>query len=126
MDEDEFEYEVKNNKDELEQRSYKSSRYIKEYFSSQAKLTEFLFDKNIISYKSIADVTGLTEVLVRNTVTKATKNPEVSVRRAIHIFFNKDYYEELGKYATLCEKCTKRACKQYYFAHVRCRNYKEK
>lgn len=125
MSEDDVDVEILNDNNELEIRLYKANRYIKEYYKTQEKLTEVLFDKNIISYKLIADTLGLTETVVRNAITKSTANPDVSVRRGIHIFFNKDYYKELGEFATLCGKCTKK-CKQEYYMEVRCKKYKEK
>lgn len=114
---------VKNGKKEL--RPYRASRYIKEFYDTQDKLTESLLDSKLITYKSIADTIGLTEVVTRNAITKQTKSPQAKARRQLHIFFNKDLYKELGEYANLCSGCTKR-CKQHYFVDVRCKKYKEK
>lgn len=114
---------VKNGKKEL--RPYRASRYIKEYYNTQDKLTESLLDNKLITYKSIANTLGLTEVVTRNAITKQTKNPQAEVRRQLHMFFNKDLYKELGEYANLCSRCNKR-CKQHYFVDVKCKNYKEK
>lgn len=90
-------------------------------------MTKELFDKNIITYKLIADITGLTETVVKNIITKETKNPDIEARRMIHIFFNKDFYEkELGKYNDRCIGCKKKCKIDYYAAIVVCPNYKEK
>lgn len=126
MDEDDVEVECEDNNGGLIYRPYRANRYIQEYFSNQDKLTEFLFDKNVISYKLIADTLNLTETVTRNAITKRTVSPKLEVRRLIHMFFNKDYYEELGKFATLCAKCARRKCKQNYDAQVECKNYMTK
>lgn len=125
MDEDDIEAETIGKDGKKELRPYRASRYIKEYYDTQDKLTESLLDNKLITYKSIADILGLTEVVTRNATTKETKNPQPNVRRQLHIFFNKDLYKELGEYANLCSGCTKR-CKQHYFVEVKCKNYKEK
>ena len=90
-------------------------------------MTKELFDKNIITYKLIADITELTETIVRNTVEKQTANPEIHVRRKIDMFFNKDLYEkELGKFNDRCMDCKKKCKQPYYSTIVVCPNYKEK
>ena len=94
---------------------YRASKYIKEFYSSQKNMTKNLLDSGLLTYKKIADVLGLTETIVRNTITKTTKNPEVANRRKIHMFFNADFYEkELGKYTNKCTEC-KKHCKQFYW-----------
>ena len=124
--EDDIEVEKLNDNNEIELRSYRALKYINEYFKNQDKFADYLLKEKIITYKSIANIIGYSETITTNAITKTTKNPDVGVRRAIDIFFNKDYYEkELGLYASLCEKCTKR-CKQHYFVEVECKKYKAK
>lgn len=125
MNEDDVEVKIINDDKKEEIRPYRASRYINEFFNTKDELTKELFDKKIISYKLIADTLGLTEVVVRNAITKETKTPQQEVRRKLHMFFDKDLYEELGGHANLCNSCTRR-CKQHYFVDVRCKNYKEK
>ena len=125
--EDDIEVEVKNDEDEIEIKTYRANRYIKEYYKTQAKMSEELLKKNIVTYKMISEITGLTETVLKNAITKETKNPELSTRRAIHIFFNKDYYSELGKLAKKCESCKGCKCEyEYWTSVVYCPNYKKK
>lgn len=119
---------MKNDDGETEFRPYRSSRYIREYYGSQDEMVDELLNKGIISYKSIADTLGLTETLVRNAMTKETKNPQIEVRRRLHIYLNNDLYEkELGKYSQRCTESCSRRCKQYYFSDTTlCSRYKRK
>lgn len=124
--EDSIDVEKLNDDNEIEIRTYKSLKYINELFGGQEKFAKHLLDNEIITYKLIADTLGLTEVVVRNAIMKQTKNPQPEVRRGLEVFFNDDLYKELGLYASLCEKCTSRKCKQFYWVEVKCKNYKEK
>ena len=128
LPEDDIKVPIKNDNGEIELRPYRSNRYVSEYYGSQDKMIEELFDKGIISYKLIADILGLTETLVRNAITKETKKPQTEVRHGLHIFFNKDLYEkELGKYNDRCAESCSRRCKQYYFSDTTlCSRYKRK
>lgn len=111
----------------MELKPYRANRYIEEFYENQDNMIDELFDKNIITYKLIADTTGLTETLVENTIEKETKNPDIEARRMIHIFFNKDFYEkELGKYNDRCMGCKKKCKQSYYATIVVCPNYKKK
>ena len=58
--------EIINNDGEKELRPYRASKYITEYYKTKNKLTDALFDKQIITYKSIGDVLGYTETITRN------------------------------------------------------------
>lgn len=98
-------------------RPYRASKYITEYYKTKNKLTDVLFDKQIITYKSIGDVLGYTETIIRNAVTKSVKNPDIKLRRAIHIFFDKDFYATLGKYNGVNDEC-KKECKHPYWVDV--------
>lgn len=110
-----FEAVDKNSKAITETRPYRANKYIKKFYGNQKNMTKYLLDNGILTYKKIADVLGLSETIVRNTITKTTKNPDVSNRRKLHIFFNVDFYEkELGKYTNKCTEC-KKHCKQFYW-----------
>lgn len=128
MDEDDVEVEVINDEGEKELRPYVANKYIKEYYKNQDNMTKELFEKGILSYELIAEVTGLTRTVVENTITKTTKEPEIETRRMIHLFFNKDFYPELGEYNLKCMDCSRRrGCKQHYHVDVIvCPNYKKK
>jgi len=41
----------------------------------------------------------------------------INERRQIEMFFNKDYFPELGEYNAKCSKCNKK-CKQHYWADI--------
>ena len=75
--EDDIGVEVKNDEDEIEVKTYRANRYIKEYYKTQAKMSEELLKKNIVTYKMISDITGVTETILKNAITKETKNPEL-------------------------------------------------
>ncbi len=110
-----FETVDKNSKAITETRPYRANKYIKKFYGNQKNMTKNLLDSGLLTYKKIADVLGLTETIVRNTITKTTKNPEVANRRKIHMFFNADFYEkELGKHMDICVSCQK-SCKQFYW-----------
>lgn len=101
-------------------RTYRASRYIKEYYETQDNLTDELFDKKIITYSSIGQVLGVSGTIIRNAITKETKNPQPNVRRGLDIFFNKDFYEELGKYSGVSEECKKECQHPYWVNVLRC------
>lgn len=126
LSEDDVEVEIEVD-GEIEVRPYRASRYISAFYGNQDKMTKYLIDNKIITYKLVAEITGYTETLISNVMEKKTKNPNVRVRRAVDIFFNKDYYEkELDKFADRCENCKLRSCKQSYWVEVRCPNFKAK
>ncbi len=105
---------------------YRAKRYIESYFDGQDNLTDYLFKKEIITYDLIANIIGSTRTIVENTITTNTKNPDVRVRRGVHIFFNKDFYEDkLDKYNSKCMDC-KRKCRQGYWVRLSCSKYKAK
>lgn len=128
--EDEVEVELKNDNGELETRLYRASRYVTSYYEDQDNMSKEILENNVITYKMISDITGITEAVLKNAINKETKNPEKATRRAIEMFFNKDFYEELGKYATKCEGCKKcKGCKSKYFywiSVIHCPMYKKK
>lgn len=126
LQEDDVLVEAKNDYGEIEARPYRASRYISAFYGSQDKMTEALFNKEILTYELIAATLGLTETLVCNAIEKETKNPQLEVRRGLHIFFNKDFYEDnLDKHHSTCENC-KNTCKQEYWVGLSCRKFVDK
>lgn len=125
---DDVSVEIKNDKGELELRPYRANRYIREYYGGQDKMTEELLEREIITYKSIADTLNLTETLVRNAIEKSTQNPQLHVRRGLDIYFNRDLYKkELGDYNDRCQNSCSRRCKQFYYMDTgACSRYKQK
>lgn len=126
MNEDDIEIEIANDTGEKDVKSYKASRYIKSNFTSQENLTKHLFDEGVISYKFIADTLSLTEAVVENAMTQKTKNPQIDVRRKLHMFFNKDLYDKNGKYNTKCASCKKRCKQEYWVDLIQCKKYSKK
>lgn len=127
LSEDEIEVELENKDGEIEIRPFRANRYITEYFKNQDKMSEYLLKENIITYKSIGEVLNITPTIVENTITKKTANPEKRNRRLIHLYFNKDYYTELGMYADKCMDCKGCKCKQEYWVDlISCPKYKKK
>lgn len=126
MNDDEVEIEIINKNNETEIRPYVANKYIKEYYKTQEKFIDTLFSKNIVSYKLIGEIIGYSETITRNAITKSVATLDVSTRRAIDIFFNKDYFEELGKYTDRCTSCNKK-CQQFYWVSlIGCGKYTEK
>lgn len=127
LPEDNIEVNMKNDKNEIEIKPYRANKYIKEFYGNQKNMSKSLFNSGLLTYKKIADTLDLSETIVRNTVTKSTKNPDVSSRHKIHMFFNKDFYEkELGKYTNKCNDC-KKTCKQFYWIlSINCLKYQSK
>lgn len=123
-----MEIKIRNDDGEIEIKPYRANKYIKAYYGSQDDMTKELFKRGKISYETIADILNLTPTLVKNAITLKTENPQVEVRRKLHIFFNKDLYEkELGKFDNRCRNSCSRRCKQYYFADTSlCSKYKQK
>lgn len=125
LTEDDIEIEIEVD-GEIEIRPYRANRYVSAYYKNQDKMTKYLIDNVIITYKLVAEITGYTGTLISNAMTKSTKNPDAGVRRGIHNFFNFDFYEkELGKYTDRCSEC-KNSCKQFYWVEVWCPNFKAK
>lgn len=120
LKEDNIKIEFQEDNGEVELRPYRANRYIGEYYGSQEKATKELFDKEIITYDIVAKVISLTPTVVKNIINKEIKNPNSNARRRIEIFFNKDFYKELGRYNDrFCANCTKRKkCGQAYWVDV--------
>ena len=83
-------------------------------------MSDELLKNEVITYKSIADTLGYTETVIRNVVTKSIKEPDVRLRRAVHIFFNKDYYKELGEFSGVSDVCKAKCQFPYYMDVVKC------
>lgn len=125
--EDDIEVEIKNDEDELELKNYRANKYVKEFYKTQDKMSEELLNNNIITYKMISDITKISETVLKNAIEKTTKNPDLETRKAVHVFFNNDYYKELGIYAKKCEDCQGCKCKYDYFVSVvYCPKFKKK
>ncbi len=126
IDEDDILVPIEDKDGSIVSSPYRAKRYIEAYFDGQDNLTEYLFEKCIITYDSIANIIGSTKTVVENAITTSTKNPDVEVRRDIHVFFNKDFYEgKLDSYNAKCMDC-KRKCKQGYWVGLSCNKYIEK
>lgn len=127
--EDDIEVQKLNDKNEVEIKPYRASKYIKEYYTNQDKFTEALFKQNVITYNLVGNILGLTPTVIKNTITKSNKNPDIKVRRQLEVFFNKDFYKgELPALNEVCKTCAKKAdCGQYYWVDlVGCKKYREK
>lgn len=114
-------------KEEDEIKIYTAAKYIEIFFESQDNLTDYLFENNIIEYSLVSEMVKIKEKRLRELLDGSAKKVEKSERRAVEIFFNNDFYEDLGKYADLCSKCSVRKCKHdYWITVVSCQNYKKK
>ncbi len=87
------------------------------YFDTDEEYIDYLFDNRILTYKLISKHTGLHTVRIKNLLQKDVKRVPTNERRKIEMFFNKDYFPELGKYNSKCSKCNKK-CKQHYWTDV--------
>lgn len=109
-----------NVENKTEERPYTATKYIKGHFGDVDSLSNYLFDNNIISFKIISDMIGVTPKRIEELISGKAKKVEKNERRAVHLFFGKDYYEDIGKYnETHCEDCTKKkSCGQDYWVSV--------
>ncbi len=121
-----FEIEDDNGNTTIKIKPYRANRYVKKFYTSRKNMTKKLLEKGLLTYKMIAETLDLSETIVRNMITKSTKNPPINNRRKLHMFFNEDLYEkDLGKYVSKCTKC-KKHCKQFYWvSNIRCKKYEE-
>ena len=129
LPDDDIVVQIKNKENEPEYRPYRANRYIEEYYETQDKLTDKLFDSGVLSAGVLSEMSGFSETIINNLITKSTANPDIRARRAVHMILNSDYYEsELGSLNTThCSKCTKRRqCGQHYWVDiVSCSKYKK-
>ena len=116
--EDEIEVEVTNDEGELELRPYRALKYVKECFANQDKCTQYLFDNRLITYEMISEIINIDENRLEKLLNKDIKVPDVMERRYIELFFNKDYFSELGNYTEICNGCSKKCQKPYWVGVV--------
>lgn len=117
---------MKNKDDEVEYRPYKAKKYIEEYYKTQNNMIKELFDKKILTYELVSDITGIKIDVLKDMINKKIKQPDIRLRRRLHIFFNKDFYKHLGEYNSRCMDCRWRKCKQPYYVTIDvCLKYKK-
>lgn len=124
--EDDVSVEVENDEGEIETRTYRASKYIDQHFDTLDSMSDELLKDKVITYESIGEILGLSETVVENAITKKTQTPQREIRRAIHMYFGKDYYPEIGKYAAKCNDCSKKCKYEYWIGVIACPKYKKK
>lgn len=117
MNGDDIEVEKLNDKNEIELRPYRGKKYVDELFGGQDKFTKYLLDNNILTLEIVSKYTKVKPNRIAELLTKKAKNVEVRERRAIDVFFNKDYYEKLGKFNGINDTCRKQ-CQFPYWVTV--------
>lgn len=118
LSEDNIEIEKENDDGEMELKPYRAVKYVKERFVNQDKYSEYLIENRLLTYDKIAVVINIDENRLKKLINKDMDSPDSGERRTLELFFNKDYYPELGKYNNVCESCTKRECKQAYWVQI--------
>ena len=129
LKEDDIEVEKLDDDNELIIKSYRSLKYINEYFGNYEKYTDYLFDNNILTYELVSKYTKVEPSRLKELLSGKADKVEVSERHSIHIFFNNDFYEKLGTLnERYCKNCTrnKKCGLEYWVAVVQCPKYKEK
>ncbi len=114
---DDIEVEKKDEDGEMSLCPFRANKYIKKYFGKQNKYTKHLLDNKIIAYDVISKITKIRKNRLKRLLKKSIKKPTINERRQIEMFFNKDYFPELGEYNVKCSKCNKK-CKQHYWTDV--------
>lgn len=125
---DTIDVEVENDKGDLVNKNYVASRYIEEYFDTHEKLTDYLYANDLLDSKTVGEHTGLNSNRVDDLINGDAKRVDIGERHAIHIFFNKDFYEDLGKYnQKVCNECrTRNTCGQpYWVSVISCPKFKQ-
>ena len=124
--EDDIDVPITNDEGELELRPYRALKYVKEIFANQEKCTQYLLDNKLITYEMISEIIKIDRDRLENLLSKKISEPEIKERRQIEVFFNRDYFEELGKWNDMCTKCSKK-CQQFYWVNlISCNKFKEK
>lgn len=119
LKEDDIEIEKLNDEGETEMRSYRSLKYIKEYFGNHEKYTEYLLENKILTYEKIAECVNIPVRRLKELLKGDIGNIEVSERHVLDIFFNYDLYSHLGMMCKYCSDCTKRrSCGQDYWVRI--------
>lgn len=127
LSEDNIEVEKENDEGEMELKPYRAVKYVKEYFINQDKYSEYLIESGLLTYDKIAEIINIDKNRLKKLANKEIDKPDIGERRTLELFFNKDYYPELGQYSNVCESCTKRECKLSYWVQViNCPKYKKK
>ena len=112
---------IKNEDGKMEDLPYRANKYIKRYFKNQDNLTNYLFDKCILTYELISKITGIEASRLKSLMRGRLKKVDADERRQLEIFFNKDYYKKLGKLNSKCCSCKKqKKCGQHYWVNVVC------
>ena len=114
---DDIEVKKKDKNNKLTLNPFRTNKFIKKYFGTQNKYTKYLLDNEIITYDTISKITKIRKNRLKRLLRKSIKKPTTNERRQIEIFFNKDYFPELGEYNSKCSKCNKK-CKQHYWTDV--------
>ena len=123
---DDIEVEKLNDKNEIELRPYRGKKYVDELFGGQDKFTKYLLDNNILTLEIVSQYTKVKPNRIAELLTKKAKNVDVSERRAIDLFFNKDYYEKLGKYNGVNDICRKECQFPYWVKVDHCGKHSKK
>lgn len=111
-----------------EARSYRAVKYIKGYFGTTEKMTEYLLEKKLLTFKTISDTIGLEEKRVKELMSGKAKKINNHERRMIDLFLNNDLYKDLEHSTSAhCSDCTKtKKCGQPYWVDVvSCPDYKK-
>lgn len=103
-----------------EEMEYKAHKYIKGYFGDTDIMTEYLLENEILTYKNVADIVGVTEKRVKDLMSGEATKVGNHERRMLHVFLDRDVYEELEHTtANHCGECTKnKKCGQPYFVDI--------
>lgn len=127
LSDDDIEVEKLNDNNELELNPYRAGKYIKEFFKNQDKYSNYLLQENILTYETISQIINIKINRLKELLGGNAKNVEISERRAIHIFFNKDFYKKLGKLNSHCKNCmnNKTCGQEYWVTVVHCPKFKD-
>lgn len=126
LSEDDIAVDKPNDKGAMELKPYRAVKYVKEYFDNQDKYSEYLIENKLLTYDKIAEIIDIDKNRLKKLINKEVDKIDNNERRRIELFFNKDYYPELGKYNSVCEGCSKRGCKQVYWVMmIGCNKYKK-
>lgn len=106
-----------NDDGEVELKPFRAKKYVDELFKGQDKFIKHLLDNDILTLETVSIYTKVKPDRIAELLTGKAEDVNVSERRAIDILFNKDYYEKLGKYNGVNDKCRKE-CQFPYWVTV--------
>ena len=106
-----------NDDGEIDLKPFRAKKYIDELFKGQDKFVKHLLDNNVLTFEVISKYTKVKPDRIQELVSGKAKDVEVRERRAIDVFFNKDYYEKLGKFNGVNDTC-KKQCQFPYWVKV--------